>query len=210
MDHILQTYWSYIVTAITAVLFISQKGRKVIIILYNAVKKFISVLVYPFKIPAILYSMDDSIKFIKKELTYNGGNSLKDVVAKTFETTTLLKLRYRHDMSVSERAIFECEPLTGRCTWVNDALCELFGMSHEDMLGFGWLRAVREDQREEVHSHWKTAVDNNIPYSWSYYVVNQKTGDSLEVRATANAICLSNGTIIQYHGSIIPLKRRVI
>ena len=38
--------------------------------------------------------------------------------------------------------IWMCEAHSGRCIYANPTLCEMFGMSREDMLGFGWLSAV--------------------------------------------------------------------
>lgn len=209
MPEFITLYWSYAVAMITAVLFVSTKGRKFASVVCSICRKIMRSVLYPFRVPRILDSMDTSIKSIKKELTYNGGNSLKDVVAKTLKLATLLELRHKYELNISEKPMYECEASGGRCTWVNDSLCELFGMSHEEMLGLGWLRAIKEEERQEVYEHWMHAIQTNIPYSWSYTIVNQKTGDEIEVKSTANAVSLSNGTILQYHGTVSPIKKKI-
>lgn len=206
LDFIYKEYFEYIVAVVTLVLFLNQKVRLAFKILLDWLASIWKSVTYVFSIPKKLDSIDLFLKDIKKELAYNGGNTLKDAVTKSLELITLLKLKFTYQMSTSEVPMFECEPTEGRYIWVNNALCELFGLSHEEMLGFGWLVGVKESEREDVYNHWNIALTKKIPYSWTYTVVNQKSGKEVKCRAGATTIVLSNGKILEYCGFITPLK----
>lgn len=68
-----------------------------------------------------------------------------------------------------EIGIYVCTP-DGKCTWANDFLCDAFGVDSTDMLGFGWIGAVAKSEQVRVHTAWKSAVAEGIPYRESYEV----------------------------------------
>lgn len=205
-DYLEQEYIKYLVIAVSFILFLNQKVRMAGMVMFKWLKGIYRSITYIFSIPRKLDSIDVYLKDLKKELSYNGGNTLKDAVTKSLELLTLLKLKFTYQLSTSETPMFECEPVEGKCIWVNNALCELFGMAHEEMLGFGWLAGVNESEREDVYNHWNIAVTKKIPYSWTYSVINQKTGKEIRCRAGANTIVLSNGKILEYCGYVTPIK----
>lgn len=72
------------------------------------------------------------------------------------------------------RGMYWCDA-AGRCTQVNHALCELFGMDSSDMLGHGWAMAIED--RERAVQVWHGAIEKRLPYKASYYITNQRTGE---------------------------------
>ena len=72
----------------------------------------------------------------------------------------------------SHMGVYICDR-DGKCVFANDFLCEMFGLDHEKMKGYGWLACV--DDRESEFHHWKFAVDNDTPYRSTYNMINQKT-----------------------------------
>lgn len=96
--------------------------------------------------------------------------------------------------------IFLCDG-SGDCTYANDAICELFGLSKEKMLGNGWTSAVDENQRHEVWKRWEDAIADEIPCSMSYKLINQRTGKESKVRAMTEKCCVG-GQVVCYFGTV--------
>lgn len=100
--------------------------------------------------------------------------------------------------------IFVCDP-SGKCTEVNDQLCELFGLDSKEMVGFGWLSAVVEGDRMETHKAWAYAVKNDLPYRSEYTIRNARTHSELRVRARAWAT-KEGGVTLGYLGYVTPVE----
>ena len=90
---------------------------------------------------------------------------------------------------------FLCTP-DGKCTYANSVLQDMFGIGETRMNGFGWLEAIAEDQRQEVHRVWTNSIANGLPYSDHYTVVNQRTGRRYKVKATARPITADGGDVV--------------
>lgn len=104
--------------------------------------------------------------------------------------------------------VYECSP-EGECLYANPAICELFGLSKQEMRGSGWLGGIEPAERERVYNIWTAAVQKKIPYECQYVVRNAKTGRRFEVRTIALPLYNSNHEIIGYQGffsSVSPLK----
>ena len=69
--------------------------------------------------------------------------------------------------------IWVCEASTGRCIYANPTLCEMLGMSREDMLGFGWLSAVDPADKKTTWETWTQAVKERRPYREKYHIINE-------------------------------------
>ena len=53
--------------------------------------------------------------------------------------------------------------LAGETTFVNEAWCQLAGLSPEDATGDGWINAVHPDDRERVIRDWQVACAAGLP-----------------------------------------------
>ena len=58
---------------------------------------------------------------------------------------------------VGRVAIYQTDA-EGRCIYVNNALCEMFGLSEKEALGVGWLDKVHPGDRERVSGARRFAV----------------------------------------------------
>ncbi len=157
-----------------------------------------------FPLGMILERLDElasKLDRVEAETQYNGGGTTKAMVRKTLEQLTAHEFRLRSIMSVAPTPLYECNA-SGDCTWVNDQLCELFGMEHSDMLGRGWLRAITQDSRAEEAESWFASVRDDIPYSRSYVIENQRTGELNLCRTTAEALRHSDGKVLMYQGAV--------
>ena len=138
---------------------------------------------------------------IEKELKPNGGGSMRDLLAETHRLAFIAEQRSQLAFADVSTAMYECA-VDGNCTWVNAALCSIFGMDASAMYGRGWLTAIRSDQQTDCWEHYQKAITLDVPYSYSYVVVNQKTGDALPCYTTMTVLRDRKGHPLVYRGSV--------
>lgn len=100
-----------------------------------------------------------------------------------------------------------CEAKTGDCVLASLALCELWGVSHEDMKGRGWLIAI--DPVEDRHKTWKVwmkAIQNELPYEATYRIKNHRTGARMSVTTIAVPVKNKNEEVVCYYGIFTEIK----
>lgn len=139
-----------------------------------------------------------------KELQPNGGRSVLDRVRRLDNTIEELNARQRAVLDRDPVPVYECDP-EGRCTYANIALCELFGLSEKDMLGFGWLESLHPDERIRVHGLWTECVRKRIPYECRYDVRDPGTHAVVPARTVAHPMLSKTGDLLGYHGTVRPL-----
>jgi hypothetical protein len=74
---------------------------------------------------------------------------------KSEEALTASQHLFQTLAQVSPVGIFRTGP-DGYTTYVNPKWMELSGLTYEEALGFGWLKAVHPDDREQLEGKWKT------------------------------------------------------
>lgn len=116
----------------------------------------------------------ESVEEIKKELTTNGGSSLKDAVVCMRESCKRIENRQRviiqrtkAALHYSSTALFETDQ-EGRLIWSNVNLIDLTKRSNtwsKDanymVEGFDWISLFKEDDREGVLSEFKSCLTMN-------------------------------------------------
>lgn len=147
----------------------------------------------------------DEIRPLVDEITHefrpNGGKSIRDRLNRIEVDLQKKDVRYRVVLDSAHLGIFECDA-TGACTYANRTLCDWFEMQHSEMLGNGWLAAIKAEEREAVHSNWKDAALNDIPWSTTYTVVPVRGGKSYTAHAKAVAIRDIDGKIVVFCGTV--------
>lgn len=110
-------------------------------------------------------------------------------------------IRSAHDVleirqQISERylkiGIYICD-LSGKCTWTNDYINEIFGLDSRDMREFGWTSAIHPDDRKRVHEEWLYSINNGISYNCEYTICNEREDIAIEVRTDAVAVINDQG-----------------
>lgn len=113
----------------------------------------------------------------------------------------LLEDRNREILDLYPIGIFECGT-DGQCSWANKTLCEIWGEDLADMLGWGWLRRIHDDDRENTHRHWTTAVETGIPYRGTYRL-EMPDGRTIKVKAEATRSHDPNtGAVLKFFGRV--------
>lgn len=140
------------------------------------------------------------LNLVQKHLSSNGGSSLIDQVSLIKEKIELMDLRWKLITSKSEVGIYECNA-AGECVSANEKVCEIFGMSEQEMLGRGWLKAICSDKSQVWHA-WVSAVKENLPYEAEYNVRNQKTDKIVHVKTSAICHMSISGKVLGYYGTL--------
>lgn len=118
----------------------------------------------------LLQSQEDLIKSldtIKKELTTNGGNSLKDAIIELRNTCGRIEIRQKvieqrtkAALHYNNVALFETDD-QGRLVWTNNSFYELTSDSVSNVDGYDWLSYIHEDEREEFFNEFKSCLQMN-------------------------------------------------
>jgi PAS domain-containing protein len=125
-------------------------------------------------------SIGTEIKEIKKELTYNSGTSLKDLVnniksdvkSNTELTTTILN-RQRWMLDNRSEPIFETNK-QGKFTWVNDSFIRLTDRGFKDLKDNNWINILDEDIRNDIANDWYLAVSSKRNFEHTVKIIDGK------------------------------------
>lgn len=145
------------------------------------------------------------INSLDKELSKNGGKSIKDQINRIDDAVSLAELRSKMIASnLITTGAYECDA-DGRCTWVNKAYAEMFGLTSEEAYGNGWLSSVDEAERIEVWKKWLESIALDIPYETEYTVFNHRNNTKFRVRTVAVAHKSVDRKILGFYGTVIKL-----
>lgn len=143
----------------------------------------------------------DAIKKINEELKINGKRA--NTYIKELDIAILCNTARIHALlDTFKIGLFECDK-DGDCTWVNKALCEIFGMTSEEILGHGWVAAIIEDQRSKVFAEWMNSVKNDFPFTWQYNIINKESGENIRIAVTSITVRDDHGEPILFFGSVV-------
>ena len=112
-------------------------------------------------------SLAKSIETITKEVTTNGGNSIKDTITELRGTCNriehrqkVIEERTKAALQYNNVALFETDE-HGRLTWTNSNFYDLTSDIVTSVEGYDWLTYILEDEREEVLDEFRSCVDMN-------------------------------------------------
>jgi hypothetical protein len=108
--------------------------------------------------------VNQSINTIKKELTTNGGNSLKDAVVDLRSTVNrmekrqkVIEQRTKAALHYNDAILFETDD-HGRLTWTNNNFYELTQDVISSVDGYDWLNYVAEEERQDLFDELKSCL----------------------------------------------------
>ena len=113
----------------------------------------------------------ESVEEIKKELTTNGGSSLKDAIIDMKDTVhridrrqKIIEQRTKAALHYSNEALFETD-IAGRLIWSNAHFCKYVKDNPSNMTGFDWLSMIKENERDELLSEFLSCIKMNRKFS---------------------------------------------
>jgi hypothetical protein len=113
----------------------------------------------------------ESVNELRKELTTNGGNSLKDAIIELKSTChriekrqKIIEQRTKAGLHYSNIPLFETDN-DGRLIWNNVHFGDLIKNTINSIEGYDWLNIIEEDQREEVLNEFRSCLKMNRRFS---------------------------------------------
>ena len=113
----------------------------------------------------------ESVEEIKKELSTNGGSSLKDAIIDMKDTVhridrrqKIIEQRTKAALHYSNEALFETD-IAGRLVWSNAHFCRYVRDNPNDVSGFDWLATIKEDERDELLKEFLSCIKMNRKFS---------------------------------------------
>lgn len=146
----------------------------------------------------------DKIDIVLAEVTHNGGSSLKDVVRRIEHRLYDLEFTSLTILDHEQVAVFKTNPL-GQCVWVNRACARLFDQSREEILNYGWISSIVNEQRAGVTEEWARAVKDQREVILEYSI-RHLTGEIIPVEVKAYPILGPNSAFLGYVGNVIRKK----
>jgi PAS domain-containing protein len=149
-----------------------------------------------------LKSHFEKIDHIYKEVTPNGGGSLKDAITELKGTVARIERRQRTWLSYEENGVFETDG-EGRFTWANRSLLHFLNAAFEEVEGNGWKNFVHPDGRERVFREWEEAVRDGRDFKGNVFfrdTLGRKVCLSCEVLAVKEPTL---GTFSGYVGYVV-------
>lgn len=107
---------------------------------------------------------------------------------------------------VAPVGIFHADAV-GECLYVNERWCEISGLSLEESVGEGWVKALHPSDRQRIFQQWYQAVSENLPFR-SEFRLQRGDGEISWVFAQAIAETGNNGEIIGYVGTLTDITER--
>lgn len=138
---------------------------------------------------------------ISKQFKNNAGTSLADAISRLERANAILEHRYQMVLSHTTFGVYECNA-SGGCTFSNRTLCEIFGLSHHEMLGNGWIAGIHHEDRERVDTDWSYAVKTGIPFECHYRVINVRTNKQIYVVTKAMQVRDIMGNVVGWYGTL--------
>jgi len=135
------------------------KVRQGIIGFYRGARMF-------FTAPAILDEMARDLKYVKGQVSLNGGSSLKDATVRLEMAFARQDSFRRHDFWTKGRPAMEMDG-KGHVTLVSEALCQLLQVSApEELYRRSWLRFMHSSQVDGFLEAFVETASNNSAFRY--------------------------------------------
>lgn len=115
--------------------------------------------------------------------------------------------RYQTLANVSPVGIFRTR-VDGFTTYVNPAWCQIAGISSEEAIGDGWMKAVHPDDRAHLSANWNNSVHNHSLSTADYRFVHSD-GTIVWVIGKAVPELDAENNIVGYVGTITDITDRI-
>lgn len=137
-----------------------------------------------------IFTLNNNVREILKEVKPNSGTSLKDKVDKIEKQISvdsnlinIICRRQKWLLDNRPEPIFECD-VNGNCTWVNEKYCQLLQHDVDYFLGNGWKNGVHGEDLEMVEKEWERAIKDKRSSTSTHRVVDRE-GNVYKVKVIA-------------------------
>lgn len=96
---------------------------------------------------------------------------------------------------------------TGECVYTNPIWSTISGLTAEESLGYGWMRAIHPDELERVKQSWHDAAAQRKDYATDYRLITPAE-DLRWVHALATPQVDASGKVVSYVGVVEDITER--
>jgi PAS domain S-box-containing protein len=138
----------------------------------------------------------------------DGKDRIERFIGITRDITTwkLAQLDFQHCIDVSPAILWICEK-DGFCTYISRQWCNFTGQSVDEALGFGWLDAVHDDDREGARRKFLDCFTRRVPVSLEYRV-RTANGDYRWVIDAGNPRFDADSAFLGFAGTMFDIHDR--
>jgi len=143
--------------------------------------------------------LEKDVKVIKSEIMINSGSTIKDKVNMIMRNMSINDTRWKYadDANVPQ---WECDA-EGKLVRASHSMCDLFGLSQDQMEGWGWFDSISSKDRNRIHEQWTYACKNAVPYQSKYTIENRSNGEIYDVIAEGFPVSDTHGQLIHWFGT---------
>lgn len=148
----------------------------------------------------IAQNADNIHAIIQKELTHNGGSSLKDAVRRIENEvqSNSMNSKFKAYLSLQKEPIWESDS-DGNCEWVNDSYIRLTGYSLDHLKNMGWMNIVKHEERPYINNEWKRSIAEKRTFNNILTIVSSN-GQEHKVYAHGYPVISHTGEVTGYIG----------
>lgn len=149
-------------------------------------------------------TLNDLTKFVKKELTYNGGSSTLDAIRRI--ENRIIEQEYAQNALMLDDAngIFRCD-MTGHNRWVNRTFARYLGCGTNELIGLGWKRFIKGGELRRYNEVWQAAFKDGCEFEDVVEFID--TDDKpLKLRIVAAPVIDDKGKLLSYVGTVSPAE----
>ena len=147
-------------------------------------------------------NVSNAVAIVNRELSNNGGLSIKDRIERIELRILINEARVRASMQLQYVAHWESNT-KGECVYASPELCELTGKTQEQIMGYGWVGMISEPFRDRVRHVWDECVRDKREFDMQYEYTHPD-GHSIPVRGMTTTIRNSRGEFMGMIGVSIP------
>lgn len=155
------------------------------------------------RMDAVEKTLNELNKFVKKELTYNGGSSTLDAIRR-IENRIIEQEHSQNTLLLdSEHGYFRCD-ITGSNKWVNRTFARYLGCGTSEIMGLGWKRFIKMEELRRYSEVWQTAFKDGCEFEdiVEFTNVNHHT---VRLKILSSPIIDDKGKILSYVGTVVAL-----
>ncbi|MEW5737133.1 MAG: PAS domain S-box protein [Thermodesulfobacteriota bacterium] len=139
------------------------------------------------------------------------NRTLREEVKKKEEAQQALRSsekKYRGILESLEEGTYELD-LTGRMTFFNRALLDIYGYGEEEFLGLDYRKHIVEQDRERAYREFNTVFRTGVPIRSTLYAVLRKDGGKRCVESSIYPVRDQDGNAAGFRGVVRDITARV-
>lgn len=151
------------------------------------------------------HSIMVALNQLRSDMTPVDKQSLRDFLQAMRHEQRLTRSSQYTLMQTMEEGVFVMSK-EGSCMWVNRAYCRLTGALPHQVMGFGWLNFLPQQDRDEIKRTWLESVDNEMEYQLRFAY---QRPDGTRIPAYAHVLPsrdVDSGEVLEYIGIVQEVK----